>query len=1654
MSNIQQITLTFTSAEGVVTQKTFSKKTGKPMQLKVPKGTKVDIQIQGAIPVKETAQAAAESQPNQLHLKQVGNHLVVETDGEALFQLSDFYATPQVSVGSIDWSYAEPTTLVNAEASTTLEAEAISQTETAAHDAAKQDKFFMGFNMPAFLAATTGAVALASSGSGAAATLDNVINGVFAAGPAVAGHNLWVKAFDSNGNLLGEPAKVEAGSGKFSINVRGYKGSVVLQVVNTGTDPDYRDEATGLGVDLGGDFFAYGITNGGTVTININPLTTVAAQLAGIKPNSTTGEKPDLTLFDATKKTNTQVATEFGLTGDITQLDFVSAIKEDGTPQTPNDLGAVLAALSGWDQTNGSPQTTITKLVNELNAGNLQDTTKAALVISSMLAQSNLAGGNPILVKSVSNLLMNKTATSGYAIDPITGDDIVSASEFNAFAAGVTAFTFKVPAGTSPADLSLNINGGTNGANTFTVNGTVATYVIDATDVNTLQRLNDGSYTVQLMFKGAKVAERYFVVDAQDNPATGLTLLNTITAINENTSISGGKKVADIFVIDPDGGSGYNIQPSDSNNFFVKQNTATNKYELWLKDGVVLNYENSGVNHQLSTTLTLGSATVAYTLAINNINEAPVGANAPIAINEDNSKVFAVSDFGFADAAGETDALKAVIITSLPTAGSLKLNGVAVVANQSIAVADIIAGKLIYTPAANGNGNNYATFDFKLQDDGGTTNGGADTSVSANTITFNVSAVNDAPINTLPAAFSANEDVSTAITGLSIADVDAASSTITVTLTVTKGTLTIANNIQNGLAISGIANNGTANVTLTGTLAAINATLAASNGVLYQGNANYNGADTLTMLTSDGGNTGSGGTRTDSDTLNITVNAVNDTPTSSVSAGTTTVAKSATFGQSYSYNAQTTLQFADVEDTTLTWSLVGAPSWMSVSSTGLITGTAPALGSPGAPAAGSSYTFKVRATDSSNAYVERDVSVTIYNNPQVISITRATTNVADSSGNTATSGAVDFLITFNKTDVLNVDETDFVVAFTPRGGSAANLTAGTDYTLTQVSGSADKYTLSVSASKVASFTQDGTLSVAAIAAGSNIKDSADNNISTTLPTGANYQSYVFDRVNEAPVFSSSTVTATAIGENTSRSTVVFTAAATDPDFTAPNKTITYSLGGTDGGKFDINSSGQVTLKSGNSYDYETQTSYSFIVTATDGATPALTATQTVSLAINNVNEAPVLANGYNDQLTIARNVVQNNTDMQNDFTDPDGVGALGAPKLSYSLASGTMPTGLTLNADGSITGTTTAAAGDYTVRVRVTDHGVTGDTASKTLEHDYTLHLVDAPALASNQVLDNVNNLDVRSSLVLAFNQNITLGSGHITIYDDMGTSGWVHTNTATGETVTDVSNNTVDITLTNGVVASVKINSVDYSGRFDLTNSVIVNGSNLVIDLKELVKSGPGTVAGGSTAFDWDFGSDYHINFDAGIVKSSANASLTNAALTDATTLNFTTVTPANNTVGTLSQMMDSTGASTSLSNSSYWINGNQSSNDGAHNKVVMDLSSHDVAVVLDSNGSNSTTGGLQTFIQLNSFGLGDNLYLDNHGNMSLATTNGLAIAASWGSGTYRNIGDAGAAGGTGQVYLYKDAGVTTFSPVVNDSFFEAAGKITTVAYDAIIFG
>ena len=95
---------------------------------------------------------------------------------------------------------------------------------------------------------------------------------------------------------------------------------------------------------------------------------------------------------------------------------------------------------------------------------------------------------------------------------------------------------------------------------------------------------------------------------------------------------------------------------------------------------------------------------------------------------------------------------------------------------------------------------------------------------------------------------------------------------------------------------------------------------------------------------------------------------------------------------------------------------------------------------------------------------------------------------------------------------------------------------------------------------------------------------------------------------------------------TSADGVFASVSATDGDATSPNNQITDYIitGGTGEGLFDIDANGGISVKAGATLDYDTATSYTLTITATDGGTPAMTSeakTITIRLIENGAVEA-------------------------------------------------------------------------------------------------------------------------------------------------------------------------------------------------------------------------------------------------------------------------------------------------------------------------------------------------------------------------------------------------------------------------------------------------
>ena len=116
-------------------------------------------------------------------------------------------------------------------------------------------------------------------------------------------------------------------------------------------------------------------------------------------------------------------------------------------------------------------------------------------------------------------------------------------------------------------------------------------------------------------------------------------------------------------------------------------------------------------------------------------NTAPAAADNTVTTGEDRAYTFEADDFGFDDDdAGAT--LASVTIVTLPMAGTLALDGTAVMAAAVVTKAQIDADMLTFTPARDAHGDPYTAFTFTVND-------GTDDSASAYTMTIDVT---DAPL--------------------------------------------------------------------------------------------------------------------------------------------------------------------------------------------------------------------------------------------------------------------------------------------------------------------------------------------------------------------------------------------------------------------------------------------------------------------------------------------------------------------------------------------------------------------------------------------------------------------------------------------------------------------------------------------------------------------------------------------------------------------------------------------------------------------------------------------------------------------------------------------------------------------------------------------
>jgi hypothetical protein len=239
---------------------------------------------------------------------------------------------------------------------------------------------------------------------------------------------------------------------------------------------------------------------------------------------------------------------------------------------------------------------------------------------------------------------------------------------------------------------------------------------------------------------------------------------------------------------------------------------------------------------------------------------------------------------------------------------------------------------LTYKGDLNYNGSD--TLQLNVNDNSQTGSGGPLT--DSKTVAITVQEVNDTPTIAVPGVQTVDEDVDLPLTGISFADVDDLGGNMTVTLTVSHGTLTLAD--TTGLTVDSGAN-GSATMTLTGTKVALNTAIA---NLTYRGNLHFNGVDTLSVTLNDRGNTGidpllTGGPSDEQAIASVTINVdpVDDAPNITAPDKISTVATIAT---QISGDKLISLADVDVGSGNMTVTLTVNEGTLTLASTTLITG--------------------------------------------------------------------------------------------------------------------------------------------------------------------------------------------------------------------------------------------------------------------------------------------------------------------------------------------------------------------------------------------------------------------------------------------------------------------------------------------------------------------------------------------------------------------------------------------------------------------------------------------------------------------------------------------------------------------------------------------
>jgi hypothetical protein len=144
----------------------------------------------------------------------------------------------------------------------------------------------------------------------------------------------------------------------------------------------------------------------------------------------------------------------------------------------------------------------------------------------------------------------------------------------------------------------------------------------------------------------------------------------------------------------------------------------------------------------------------------------------------------------------------------------------------------------------------------------------------SHTMAVTVTASNNPPTITAPVSLATARQAALTLSGVRVNDVDTKTANLRLTLTAAHGTIKLRTTVSGGITAAQVKRNGSANVTITAPAKAMNRTFAVAGGLVYRGNLNFVGADSVVAVLNDRGNVGVGGAK--SCTTNISLSIQGD----------------------------------------------------------------------------------------------------------------------------------------------------------------------------------------------------------------------------------------------------------------------------------------------------------------------------------------------------------------------------------------------------------------------------------------------------------------------------------------------------------------------------------------------------------------------------------------------------------------------------------------------------------------------------------------------------------------------------------------------------------------------------------------------------------